>query len=51
MINKLMVSGIFCDLEKSFDWVNHNILLFKLEFYGIVDTFNTLIKSYLTERF
>ena len=51
MINKVTVGGIFCDLEKAFSCVNHNILLSRLEFYGIVDKFNALIKSNLKERY
>jgi retron-type reverse transcriptase len=45
------VGGIFCDLEKAFDSVNHNILLTKLEFYGITGKNNVLYKSYLENRY
>jgi len=49
--NKLMVGGIFCDLQKAFDCIDHNILLAKLEFYGITGVTYRLIKSYLQDRY
>jgi len=46
-----MVGGIFCDLQKAFDCVNHNILLTKLKFYGITGKMHKLIKSYVEGRY
>jgi hypothetical protein len=43
--NKLYVGGLFCDLQKAFDCVNHEILISKLKFYGISGIANRLIKS------
>jgi len=50
MSNKLLVGGIFCDLDKAFDCVNHDILLSKLKFYGISDMDLTMYHSYLANR-
>jgi len=51
MNNKLLVGGIFYDLEKAFDCVNHDILLSKLEFYGISDKALQLYQSHLGNRY
>ena len=48
--NKLFVCGIFIDLQKTFDIVDHNILPHKLHHYGIRDLANNCFSSYLSNR-
>ena len=49
--NKQLVNGIFCDLSKAVDYVNYDILLTKLEFYGVKNHAYKLITSYLKNRY
>jgi len=49
--NKQMVGGIFCDLHKAFDCINHTMLLEKMKFYRVSGKFYNLIKSYLDGRY
>ena len=46
----LFACGIFKDLEKTFDTVGHDILLEKLNQYGMRGISNDLFRSYLNDR-
>ena len=44
------VVGIFLNVSKAYDVINHNRLLDKLDSYGIRGSVNKWFQSYLTNR-
>ena len=48
--NKKATIGIYIDLKKAFDTIDHKLLLNKLEKYGIRGNANNWVRSYLDNR-
>jgi hypothetical protein len=47
---KNYIAGVFCDLSRAFDCVTHDLLIKKLEFYGVRDVYLEWFISSLYDR-
>ena len=50
MDNNLLTINIYLDLSKAFDTLDHEILLYKLHYYGMNDLSLKFIENYLVNR-
>ena len=50
LLNTKYTLGIFIDLSKAFDTVNHSMLLKKVELYSVTDRNHSWFKNYLSNR-
>ena len=48
--SKMSTFGVFIDLKKAFDTINHSILIDKLEHYGVIGTADKCVVTYLSGR-
>ena len=48
--NKMSTIGVFIDVKKAFDTINHSVLIDKFEHYGVRGTAKKWIMNYLSGR-